>query len=243
MAVTAATKCDQTVLLKQGAEAKIYSGTFMGCPAIIKERFSKAYRHPELDKSLTVQRTKAEVRSIMRCRMIGICTPTVYFVDMERHRIFMEHVPASVTVREYIADVERSRAAEHVQALGPLAEKIGATVGLMHSHDVIHGDLTTSNMLLSRLPKGGPDAGGDALDGYRLVLIDFGLGYKEGLAEDKGVDLYVLERAFLSTHPNTEALFSVILEHYKLGYGKGAADVISKLEEVRMRGRKRTMVG
>ena len=65
-------ECDRAmVLLKQGAEAKIYTGTFMGRPAIIKERFTKAYRHPDLDKSLTVRRTKAEVRSIMRCRMIG----------------------------------------------------------------------------------------------------------------------------------------------------------------------------
>ena len=71
MAAEGAAERDQMVLMKQGAEAKIYSGTFMGRPAIIKERFSKAYRHPDLDKSLTVQRTKAEVRSIMRCRMIG----------------------------------------------------------------------------------------------------------------------------------------------------------------------------
>lgn len=162
---------------------------------------------------------------------------------MERHRIFMEHVPSSVTVREYIMGLEASRAADHVDALRPLAEKIGSTIGLMHSRDIIHGDLTTSNMLLSQLPKDAPDAGGYNVDGLRLVLIDFGLGYKESLAEDKGVDLYVLERAFLSTHPNTERLFSVVLEHYKAGYGKGAADVMNKLEEIRMRGRKRTMVG
>ena len=222
---------------------------------------------------------------------------------MERHRIYMEHVTASVTVRDYIIGLEKTRTADHVDeetrtadhvdaetrtadhvdaetrtadhvdALRPLARQIGTTVGLMHSHDVIHGDLTTSNMLLRTLSKGTPEAGGDSVAGFdgsgdsvtgfdgsgdsvagfdgsgdsvagfQLVLIDFGLGYKEGLAEDKGVDLYVLERALLSMHPNTEGLFSVILEHYRTSYVKGAAGVINKLEEIRMRGRKRTMVG
>ena len=180
---------------------------------------------------------------------------------MERHRIYMEHVSASVTVRDYIIELEKTCTADHVDALRPLAQQIGTTIGLMHSHDVIHGDLTTSNMLLRKLLKSTPDGGGDSVagfdgggnsvagfedggdSGFQLVLIDFGLGYKESLAEDKGVDLYVLERALLSTHPNTEGLFSVILEHYKTSYVKGATGVINKLEEIRMRGRKRTMVG
>lgn len=57
-----------------------------------------------------------------------------------------------------------------------------------------------------------------------------------------GVDLYVLERAFLSTHPNSEAVFKVILDSYKNTY-KGSKEVIAKLDDVRLRGRKRTMVG
>lgn len=57
-----------------------------------------------------------------------------------------------------------------------------------------------------------------------------------------GVDLYVLERALLSTHPNTEYLFTAILDSYQRHYDK-SEDVIEKLEEIRLRGRKRTMVG
>ena len=76
-------------------------------------------------------------------------------------------------------------------------------------------------------------------------MIDFGLGSLESAAEDKGVDLYVLERALLSTHPNTEQLFSAVLDSYRKAYGNKAAvkEVLAKFEEVRMRGRKRTMVG
>lgn len=40
------------------------------------------------------------------------------------------------------------------------------------------------------------------------MAIDFGLGSQKPLVEDKAVDLYVLERAFLSTHPHSQALVS-----------------------------------
>ena len=102
----------------------------------------------------------------------------------------------------------------------------------MHQNNIIHGDLTTSNMLLK-----GP------VDDLDLVMIDFGLGYVENVAEDKGVDLYVLERALLSTHPRTEKFFEVLLESYTSVCGKSSQEVIRKLDEVRLRGRKRTMVG
>ena len=100
----------------------------------------------------------------------------------------------------------------------------------MHNVDCIHGDLTTSNILL----KTGAE---------NIILIDFGLSFISALTEDKDVDLYVLERAFLSTHPNTEELiFKIILESYRKKANK-AEEVIKKLDEVRLRGRKRTMVG
>lgn len=115
-----------------------------------------------------------------------------------------------------------------------LVERVGQILAKMHDEDVIHGDLTTSNMLLrSPGPKGAkPD----------LILIDFGLSYISALPEDKGVDLYVLEKAFLSTHPNTEPLFEKLLESYAAASKKSPA-VIKKLDEVRLRGRKRSLVG
>lgn len=103
----------------------------------------------------------------------------------------------------------------------------------MHDEDVIHGDLTTSNMLLSCSRDNAEP---------NLVLIDFGLSYISALPEDKGVDLFVLEKAFLSTHPNTELLFEALLKSYSASSKKSAA-VIKKLNEVRLRGRKRSMVG
>lgn len=61
----------ELILIKQGSEAKIYSGTFLGKPCILKERFPKRYRHPHLDREISSQRLKSEVRSLVRCRMAG----------------------------------------------------------------------------------------------------------------------------------------------------------------------------
>lgn len=93
----------------------------------------------------------------------------------------------------------------------------------------MHGDLTTSNMMLRT-------------DDDVLVLIDFGLAYNSTNPEDKAVDLYVMERAFTSAHSEREGLFKVVLQAYK-DSSKQHCPVFNRFAEVRMRGRKRTMVG
>ncbi|XP_035653482.1 EKC/KEOPS complex subunit TP53RK isoform X1 [Oncorhynchus keta] len=221
-------------LIKQGAEARVYRGSFLGKPTIVKERFPKLYRHPLLDEKLTHRRTVQEVRSILRCRKAGISAPVVYFVDYTSHCIFLEDIVGSITVRDHIASTPLSSAQKPPEErLDQLAKKMGQILAKMHDEDVVHGDLTTSNMLL----KAGTESGDT-----ELVLIDFGLSYISALPEDKGVDMYVLEKAFLSTHPNTEALFEKLLKAYAASSKKSHA-VIKKLDEVRLRGRKRSMVG
>ncbi|KAL0977843.1 hypothetical protein UPYG_G00162040 [Umbra pygmaea] len=223
----------KTELIKQGAEARVYRGIFLGKPTILKERFPKLYRHPLLDEKLTHRRTVQEVRALLRCRKAGISAPAVYFVDYTCHCIFLEDIVGSVTVRDYITSIQLSPQKSQEERLDHLAKKMGLVLAKMHEEDVIHGDLTTSNMLLK--------VGGDTEEAD-LFLIDFGLSYISALPEDKGVDMYVLEKAFLSTHPNTEALFEKLLKAYTASYRKSHS-VINKLNEVRLRGRKRSMVG
>lgn len=154
---------------------------------------------------------------------------------------------------------------------------IGIELAKMHAADVIHGDLTTSNMMLrhptSFIPR---DANTPtqlvsclslSRNNIRLmsvpkVLIDFGLSYTSNLVEDKAVDLYVLERAFSSTHPDSEPLFASILTAYAKQTGKAWTAIGKRLDDgmflfryflltlrlfavisVRLRGRKRSMVG
>ena len=130
-----------------------------------------------------------------------------------------------------------------------LMVRVGKAVGRMHEIGVVHGDLTTSNLML-RSPDPPPvakDVSGDlssarpSLEGI-IVLIDFGLATQSIQDEDKAVDLYVLERAFGSTHPTAESLFREVLKAYGTSY-RGANVVLKRLEEVRMRGRKRSMLG
>jgi len=128
-----------------------------------------------------------------------------------------------------------------------LMERIGKAIGRLHEIGVIHGDLTTSNLMLQpteKLSNGHVEQateGRSILEG-EVVLIDFGLAQQSVQDEAKAVDLYVLERAFGSTHPTAEHLFQDVLAAYKMSY-KGASVVLRRLEDVRMRGRKRSMLG
>ena len=213
-------------LLKQGAEARVYVGNFLGKQAIIKERFPKLYRVPALDQKLTKTRMAQEARSMARSRRHGIRAPAVYHLDFDRRLLYMEYITEGVLMKEHIntLHVDQDR-----DALVELMRLTGSVLARLHDADVIHGDLTTSNMIYN------PTS-------HYLVLIDFGLSFVSALPEDKGVDLYVLERAFLSTHPMIEPLFQELLDSYASANKNGRA-VIKKLDEVRLRGRKRKMVG
>lgn len=161
----------------------------------------------------------------------GIAVPAVYFMDTCNNCIYMEKVEHSLTVREFIQQFQPPYTEEDNQILRSVAGKVGSILAKLHSNDIVHGDLTTSNILLK-----------SPYDIWEVYLIDFGLSQVSHLAEDKGVDLYVLEKAFLSTHPRTEHIFEQVLAAYSKNY-PNSVEVLKKLEEVRQRGRKRVMVG
>lgn len=149
----------------------------------------------------------------------------------------MEDIDSSATVKDYmnqILNIEDNDLFIQTK-LKAVCSEIGTAIAKLHRHSIVHGDLTTSNMLVRE-------------DTNKMVsefyLIDFGLSQLDAVPEDKAVDLYVLERSLLSTHKNSEELFTIILEAYcKVYKKKGCSEIINKLEEVRARGRKRTMVG
>lgn len=243
-------------LITQGAEGLLYRTTYLlpSIPSALKHRPPKPYRHPILDARLTRQRILAEARVLARCRRDGVAVPGVYCVDEAGGWLMMEWIegqPVRAAVNRWLG----ARPAEEVEdrdrnsALIGLMRRVGAAVGRLHAASVVHGDLTTSNMMLR--PEKGTERPGEAgesdasLDGVlagEIVIIDFGLASQATHEEDRAVDLYVLERAFLSTHPRTEKLFEEVLEGYKQTF-KGSKPVLRKLEDVRMRGRKRSMIG
>lgn len=215
-----------STLVYQGAEALVYRTTFL-CPpyahaAFLKHRPSKPYRHPTLDAKLTRHRILSEARALVKLRRAGIDVPAVYALDWD----------GGVLLGEWIDGESVRSVAESAEAtqLGDLMRTVGQVVGKMHEAGVVHGDLTTSNMMV-RAGAGAP----------RVVMIDFGLAAQSVQDEDRAVDLYVLERAFGSTRPD-EGLFEEVLKAYQ-GSFKGAGKVLLRFAEVRMRGRKKIVLG
>ncbi|CAF3558807.1 unnamed protein product [Rotaria sordida] len=219
-------------LICQGAEARLFRCLYFGRRAILKERFVKTYRHPDLDNAITLQRLKGELRLLTRAKQLGIHTPSIYHVDWARRAIVMEDLHEARTVKSVIDTLIQE---QNTAKLEQLAQQIGTTIGRLHQAQIIHGDLTTSNMLLT--------------ENDQLYLIDFGLSAyipnKTQMLEALAVDLYVLERAIICTHQKAKHFFSNILMAYKSSISdeKQRTLTINKYEEVRARGRKRSMVG
>ena len=211
-------------LISQGAEARLYQLQFCGQPAVVKERFKKSYRLPELDAKLTQKRIRQEVRCSVKARKAGIDTPCLLLVDLPTGRIYMEHI-AGGTVKAWL----QAHRAENEAAALDIAYQMGSAVSKLHDSNLVHGDLTTSNFLL-RMPE------------RTIVMIDFGLSNACPGNEDKAVDLHLMEKAMASTHPNAEPLVAEFLRAYKAVCRKSDA-VLQQLAVVRQRGRKRDMTG
>ncbi|KAI1497828.1 kinase-like domain-containing protein [Biscogniauxia marginata] len=269
-----------SALITQGAEARLYKTSYV-LPTIacaLKYRPPKPWRHPALDARLTRHRILAEARILAKCRREGVRVPAVYAVDEAAGWLAMEWIggaPVRVGINAWLARGGRGNrregkgeeeekeggkdaaAAEDDVELVALLRRIALAVGGLHRVGIVHGDLTTSNMMLRPLynqkqqrqsvngshnDSSSSSSESGKLDG-EIVIIDFGLASQSTSDEDRAVDLYVLERAFASTHPRAEALFTRVLEgSYKDAF-RQAPVVLRKLEEVRMRGRKRSMIG
>ncbi|KAF2759011.1 Serine/threonine-protein kinase BUD32, partial [Pseudovirgaria hyperparasitica] len=236
-------------LLTQGAEALVYRTTHPtpSQPAILKHRPAKPYRHPILDARLSRFRLLSEARMLLKAARAGICVPGVRAADWDAGWLVLEDV-GSWTVRRVLREQDGK--------IDAMLRRVGLEIAKLHRAGCVHGDLTTSNIML-RSQDAPPDStsahatdtgavveeGKPPLDAP-IVLIDFGLAQSSIQHEDRAVDLYVLERAFAATHPIAEPLFKIVLEAYATlkGYSDAKA-VLRRLEDVRMRGRKKSMLG
>lgn len=167
---------EQWTLITQGAEARVWKVPPFGKNEylICKERFSKSYRHPELDERLIKSRTRSEARVLEKCaKKSAIRVPKV--VRVERNILYMEYL-GGLTLKQFLRDTANSNNIKEVE-YKDLARNLGTLIARLHNLGVIHGDLTTSNILM---------------EGQTLVLIDFGLAKSTSSIEEQAVDLYVL---------------------------------------------------
>ena len=226
-------------LIAQCAESRVMECNFFGNRAVYKHRFCKQYRQPVLDQKLREQRTVREARALVRCRKFGVPAPVVYFVDRKECIIVMSRIEG-IPVRDLLDDALTSTATLARAAL----EAMGEIVGLLHNGDMIHGDLTTSNFMYVVGSAKQADGKPNGISRDDIVVLDFGLVQDKQSAEERAVDLYVLERAVKSAHPRIERPEEAILAGYlrtvEQTRGKQTVD---RLIAVRARGRKRSMIG
>lgn len=203
-------------LIKRGAEADIFLGEWFGREAIRKVRKPKTYRQPELDAEIRKRRTLHEARFLAEAKGVGVPTPLVYFVDPVRAEIVMQYVKG-VRFKELLVK-QKSPAIK-------MCSKVGESVARLHLGKMIHGDLTTSNFIVTKA--------------HRLAFIDFGLSFFSTRLEDRAVDLHLMKEAFTSAHSEVAVeAFAQVLEGYEQVAGKKAMeDLVRKMKEIEARGR------
>jgi len=204
-------------LIRKGAEANLYLGEWYGRRVIVKKRVEKAYRVEPLDKKIRAYRTVHEAQIMHEARKSGVPTPTIYLIDISDFTIVMEYIEG-IRLRDTLNNFspeERLRTCRNV----------GNLIGRLHERSIIHGDLTTSNMIRTSDEK--------------MFFIDFGLSLYSIEVEDRGVDLHLMKRALNSTHYKyVDQCFGAVIEGYKTEVGDKKTDrVLKKVREIEKRGR------
>ncbi|MEA3513857.1 MAG: KEOPS complex kinase/ATPase Bud32 [Nanoarchaeota archaeon] len=191
-------------IIGQGAEATIYLAE-----NVIKERLEKSYRLEEIDASLRKTRTRKEAKLLEKLQKISFPAPKLISTD-KLSRIEMEYLKGP-KLRDFL-DEKNHR----MQCI-----ELGRKIAVLHNNDIIHGDLTTSNMIVND----------------EIFFIDFGLSFHSAKVEDKAVDLHLLRQAFDSKHFDIcEGCFAAALEGYEKE-SSNAKEIFLRLDKVETRGR------
>lgn len=190
--------------ISKGAEAIIYLDK-----DVIKDRIKKSYRIKEIDEKLRKSRTKREAKVLENLSVINFPSPNLIYSD-QKEIIKMEYIKGPK-----LRDVLEKK--DYIS----LSKEVGKKIAIMHNNHIIHGDLTTSNMLLNK----------------EIYFIDFGLSFFSYKIEDKAVDLHLLKQALESKHYRVwEKCFNAALKSYEKESHDGK-EVIARLEKVELRGR------
>ena len=210
--------------LHLGAEAEVNSGFWFGRAAIEKIRQPRTWRHPDLDRRLTKKRMTSEVKLMIKLRAKGVDIPAIWDADFEKGRIVMERIEG-----QQLLDFLHSN--EHPNRI---LETVGKAIRGLHRHAVIHGDLSTNNILITT-------------DG-QAKLIDLGLAMMDYEVESYGIDLHVLHEILRASHPDIDDAMESVIKGYlaldeefdspaKAPGGKppSAKDVVKRLESIKTR--------
>jgi len=190
-------------LLKLGAEARL---TVKG-DVLTKHRIKKSYRLKQIDEPLRKQRTTREANLMQRAKRAKVNVPTILNVDKKTSTIEMDLINGK---RIDLCLTEKN------------VEKTGEGVGRLHQAGIIHGDLTTSNILVKQ---------------GKVFFIDFGLGEVSDSVEKRGVDIRVFKESINATKPKK---LEVLMKSFWKGYKKECVElenIMKRLGKIEKRGR------
>ncbi len=197
------------ILLKRGAESELYLIDWHDAHAISKVRIAKAYRNPSIDIPLRKRRTLHEANILSQVKFFGINTPFIYFLDINNFEIIMEYIEGK-TIKDFF--------------YSDLCINIGEIVGTLHCNNIIHGDITTSNFIIS--------------SNGAIFVIDFGLSFFSERYEDKAADIRLFKEILTSFHVDD---FDISFKNFYDGYKKICGNITSRVfktvGEIEKRGR------
>jgi len=179
---------------------------------LFKNRIKKSYRIPEIDTKLRKERTRKEMKLMLEARRSGVIVPNVF--GMKEFVLEIEFIEGK-PVRDVLDTLSAKEFAD-------VCKQIGENTAKLHNAGLVHGDLTTSNMILK--------------DNV-VYFIDFGLGKFSDKIEDKAVDLHLLKEALVSKHNKVwEKCFDAIIYTYQK-QAKNSEKVLARLEQIEKRRR------
>ncbi len=203
-------------LLYRGAEADVVLGDWQGLEAVFKIRKPLTYRLQVLDETIRRQRTVHEAEMMHLAKRAGVASPFLYNVDIQSSTLVMQFV-RGVRMKDLVASLSGTQ-------LDVAFFEFGQDVAKLHRFGIMHGDLTTANVVRS--------------DG-RLVFIDFGLSMRTTRLEDHAVDLRLIKETLVGAHPDISAR---ALDALSRGYASLVGPtrshaVLKQLQNIERRGR------
>lgn len=204
-------------LLSMGAEAVIARCTFLDIDAVVKWRFPKPYIPPELDKDFRKSRTATEAKALLKAISLGINVPIPLYADLEEGLIIMTYIDGMV-FRDLIENFD-------LDEVCSVCRTVGIYVAKLHENSIIHGDVTTSNILIDKSSRD-------------VYLIDFGLTNFVSRLEDQAIDIHIFFRSVESAHHAVEDLVKqCFVEGYREVRGDYTSKVLSMVNYIRRMGR------
>jgi Kae1-associated kinase Bud32 len=201
-------------VLTKGAEAIIYHGFFLERQIVIKHRVPKLYRHSKIDSMIRLHRIRTEAKTMTLAWKIGLNVPSLIGIDIQNYSLFIETIQGEILF-EVLRDTP-------MKELLSIFSKLGNQIGILHSNDIIHGDLTVFNVILNNKKK--------------PYIIDFGLAKISDKIEAKADDLLTFYSTLKAIHLEFNQTFDSFLQGYLNEYSEGK-NTYQQMKKIQSRAR------